>query len=320
MTNFDYTHYLKQLGFTQSEIDKPTTPDLETLKRLQLAHLTQFPFQSVTTVLDRAVDLEQASVYNKLIERRLGGYCYELNGLFLALLRHLGYEARIITGTVIIDNQLEPRNARTHMAIIVTIEAQNYLVDVGFGGLAPSAPLLFTYNQSGEKPKGQSTNQQQQPQIQTTPHGRYKIVKDERFNNQSTRPILPNTTVNYERYILCCEVKSEWQMLYLFDLLPQTKMDMIVGNWYISTYPKSPFKSRIMASRMENNGIRHTLLNQTYRRHQVGKPSQTKVLASVDELLSQLQEKFFMNLKDELTTEEHQCLQSFLDSHAKDKS
>ena len=317
MSDINYKYYLKQLRFTESEIDKPSTPDLDTLKRLQMAHLTQYPFQSVTTILDRINDLEEASIYDKVVERRLGGYCYELNGLFLALLSHLGYEARIITGVVILDNQLERQNARTHMAIIVTIDRQNYLVDVGFGGLVPSAPLLFAYNQPTKEPNAQGKNA---AQIQTTPHGHYKIIRDDHFDNQSENPILPNAEVNYERYILCCEVKSEWQMLYVFDLLPQIKMDMIVGNWYISTYPESPFKSRLMVSRLDEQGVRHTLLNHKYRRHQLGQASQTKIISSVDELLLLLKEVFYMNIEDNITASERQHLQSFLENNSLDNN
>ncbi len=318
MTIINYRHYLQQLGFTASEIAQPIIPDLEHLKRLQLTHLTQFPFQSLTTLVDRPVDLEDRSIYDKLIERRAGGYCYELNGLFLALLRHLGYEARIITGVVTINNQLERHNARTHMAIMVSIDGQNYLVDVGYGGLVPSAPLLFTYNQedTNQKDTNQKNNDNQNPsQIQTTPHGRYKIIKDDSFENQIENPILPHAQVNYERYLLCCEVKSEWQMLYVFDLLPQIKMDMVVGSWYISTYPNSPFKRRLMASRLDDDGVRHTLLNHKYQRHQVGKPSKSSILTSVDEVLMQLKQVFLIDIADELTASERQKLTVFLENN-----
>lgn len=311
MTDINYSHYLQQLGFTASEIDQPIIPDLEHLKRLQLTHLTQFPFQSFTTLVDRPVDLEDSSIYDKLIVRRAGGYCYELNGLFLTLLRHLGYEARIITGVVTIDNQLERHNARTHMAIMVTIDGQNYLVDVGYGGLVPSAPLLFTYNQKDNK-----NNDNQNPsRIQSTPHGRYKIIKDDSFENQIENPILPHAQVNYERYLLCCELKSEWQMLYVFDLLPQIKIDMVVGSWYISTYPQSPFKRRLMASRLDDDGVRHTLLNHKYQRHQLGKPSQSSILASVDEVLRQLKQVFLIDIADQLTASEQRKLAVFLDNN-----
>ncbi len=315
MSDINYKYYLKQLGFTESEINQSITPDLDTLKRLQLAHLTQYPFQSVTTILDRPVDLEEEAIYDKLVVRRLGGYCYELNGLFLSLLRQLGYEARIITGIVIINNQLEPRNARTHMALMVTVNEQNYLVDVGFGGLVPSAPLLFTYNQDNYKADTQKNNDQLEPQIQTTPHGLYKIIKDNSFDNQSENPILPHAQVNYERYILCCEVKSEWQMLYVFDLLPQIQMDMVVGSWYISTYPKSPFKTRLMASRLDKDGIRHTLLNNKYQCHQLGKPSQSTILKDLNEVLTQLKEVFWIDIADKLTPNEQRKLQHFLENN-----
>ena len=315
MSDINYKYYLKQLGFTELEINQSITPDLDTLKRLQLAHLTQYPFQSVTTILDRPVDLEEETIYDKLVVRRLGGYCYELNGLFLALLRHLGYEARIITGIVIINNQLEPRNARTHMALMVTVNEQNYLVDVGFGGLVPSAPLLFTYNQENYKADTQKDNDQLEPQIQTTPHGLYKIIKDDSFDNQTENPILPHSQVNYERYILCCEVKSEWQMLYVFDLLPQIKIDMIVGSWYISTYPKSPFKARLMASRLDEDGVRHSLLNHKYTRRQLGKPSQSTILKDLNEVLTQLKEVFWIDIADKLTPNEQLKLKHFLENN-----
>ena len=315
MSDINYKHYLQQLGFSELEINEPITPNLDTLKRLQFAHLTQYPFQSVTTILDRPVDLEEEAIYDKLIVQRLGGYCYELNGLFLSLLRHLGYEARIITGIVIINNQLEPRNARTHMALMVTICEQNYLVDVGFGGLVPSAPLLFTYNQKNHEADTQNDHDQREPQIQTTPHGLYRIIKDDSFNNQSENPILPHTQVNYERYILCCEVKSEWQMLYVFDLLPQIKMDMVVGSWYISTYPKSPFKTRLMASRLDKDGRKHTLLNNKYQCHQLGKTSQSTTLKDLDELLTQLKDVFWIDVADKLTSNEQSKLKHFLENN-----
>lgn len=315
MSDINYKYYLKQLGFTELEINQSITPDLDTLKRLQLAHLTQYPFQSVTTILDRPVDLEEETIYDKLVVRRLGGYCYELNGLFLALLRHLGYEARVITGIVIINNQLEPRNARTHMALMVTVNEQNYLVDVGFGGLVPSAPLLFTYNQENYKADTQKDNDQLEPQIQTTPQGLYKIIKDDSFDNQTENPILPHSQVNYERYILCCEVKSEWQMLYVFDLLPQIKIDMIVGSWYISTYPKSPFKTRLMASRLDEDGVRHSLLNHKYTRRQLGKPSQSTILKDLNEVLTQLKEVFWIDIADKLTPNEQLKLKHFLENN-----
>ncbi|MBO1531032.1 arylamine N-acetyltransferase [Psychrobacter sp. F1192] len=315
MSDINYKHYLEQLGFTESEINQSLTPDLDTLKRLQLAHLTQYAFQSVTTILDRPVDLKEETIYDKLVVRGLGGYCYELNGLFLSLLRHLDYEARIITGIVIINNQLEPRNARTHMALVVTIDKQNYLVDVGFGGLVPSAPLLFSYHQENQQSGEQKNNAQPEPQIQTTPHGRYKIIKDDSFDNQTENPILPHTRVNYERYILCCEVKAEWQMLYVFDLLPQTQIDMVVGSWYISTYPKSPFKSRLMASRLDKHGIRHTLLNNKYQRHQLGEASKSTILEDLDTLLTQLKEVFLIDITSTLTSDEQLKLQRFLENH-----
>nr|WP_298522893.1 arylamine N-acetyltransferase [uncultured Halomonas sp.] len=198
MNGINYENYLRQLGFTQSEIEQSITPDLDTLRRLQLSHLMHYPFQSLTTVLGRPVDLEEEVVYDKLVEHREGGYCYELNGLFLSLLRYLGYEAGIVTGSVIVDNNLEVRNPRTHTALMVTIDENTYLVDVGFGGFAPTAPLIFTFDQ-------------EEVHIQTTPHGRYKIIKDESVQD-CISPEFSHAKVNHGRYILCGEAESKWKM------------------------------------------------------------------------------------------------------------
>jgi N-hydroxyarylamine O-acetyltransferase len=76
--------YCARLGDTG-----PRTPTLATLRRLHYAHLLAVPFENLDIGLGRPIVLDEAALFAKIVERRRGGFCYELNGLFAALLRAL---------------------------------------------------------------------------------------------------------------------------------------------------------------------------------------------------------------------------------------
>lgn len=147
-----FGEYLHLIGF------KPTRCDLTALKILLTRHMAALPFQTLSTVLGEPVPIDSGSIFRKLVAQRRGGYCYELNLLLLDALTLLGFEARPLTGSVIPNNRLEEAGARTHMLLQVTLQGQPWLVDAGFGGLAPTAPLLL----ESEK-------------TQLTPHGQYRL-------------------------------------------------------------------------------------------------------------------------------------------------
>lgn len=277
---FDYLH---SLGFNDAQIDK-FAPNLDTLTQIQVAHLQHYSFQSLSTVLSEPVELDTDVVFDKLVTHQRGGYCYELNGLLEQVLQRIGFSVHTLTGYIVHDNNPTTPKARTHTLLNVNVEAQDYLVDVGFGGLVPTAPLKMVLDE-----------------IQVTPHGRYRLTA------------LPQAKADDRvmTYILSAEVKDDWQMLYAFDLTPQNQADLTVGNWFVSTHPESPFRKRLMASRIEDNGVRHSLLNHRYRRHQLGKPSESQDIHSVGELLELLKDKFLVNT-DSLTPKQHKTLEAFL--------
>ena len=201
-----------------------------------------------------------------LFTEQQGGYCYELNGLLANVLQHIGFSVNTLTGYIIHDNNPAAPKARTHTLLEVKIDGQAYLVDVGFGGLVPTAPLKMRFND-----------------IQDTPHGRYQLsVFDSPY---SLKP----------RWILSAEVKGNWQMLYAFDRTAQNQADLQVGNWFVSTHPESPFRKRLMTTRVDKQGVRHTLLNGRYRRHTLGQPSVSQTINSVDELRTLLHDVFHIN-------------------------
>jgi len=134
--------YLDRLGLDPATDDPP---DLPTLRRLQHAHVTTVPFETLAITGDpygtrtgEGVDLSLPHLYEKIVERRRGGYCFELNGLFYRLLDEVGYEADRVAARVVSDGAL--RTPANHHAIVVELD-QRYLVDVGTGPPMIRRPL-----------------------------------------------------------------------------------------------------------------------------------------------------------------------------------
>lgn len=120
----DQIAYLDRIG-----LSAPLQPDLVTLERLQRAHLTAVPFENLDVYERREVRTDVEWSVTKVVERRRGGWCFELNGAFAALLSHLGFEVSRLAATVLYG---ETSPMPTHLAIEVQLD-RPYLVDVGFG-------------------------------------------------------------------------------------------------------------------------------------------------------------------------------------------
>ena len=120
-------------------------PTLDTLRRLIACHLRTIPFENLSLHYSThySIILEKDFLFDKIVNQRKGGYCMEHNTIFATVLRTLGYVLYTIAARVYL-----PTNSRSsypgglaHMAIIVTLDGIEYLVDVGFGGYGLTAPL-----------------------------------------------------------------------------------------------------------------------------------------------------------------------------------
>lgn len=129
----DQKQYLNRLNISHDR------PSLENLAALQKQHLQTIPFENLDVIRKVPIYLNLNTIYQKVVKDRRGGYCYELNGLFHSLLTKLGYDAHLISATVLRPNN-EWAKADTHAAILVYLD-QPYLVDVGFGATTPRAPV-----------------------------------------------------------------------------------------------------------------------------------------------------------------------------------
>lgn len=119
--------YLKRINF-------PTSPnvDLKTLVALQNFHLKSIPFENLDIHFNNPVILHIDNIYDKIVNKNRGGFCYELNGLFFYLLQQIGFEVKMISAEVFEKNGVYSADF-DHMGIIANIGDQSYLVDVGFG-------------------------------------------------------------------------------------------------------------------------------------------------------------------------------------------
>lgn len=127
--------YLKRIGYTE-DIQK----DKETLNGLIRAHLEQVPFENLDVCeLGEVPSLDEGKLFEKIVEKNRGGYCFELNTLFLALLRALGFTVYPVAVRVLWNREFFP--PVSHMALVVPFADRKYLCDVGYGGPGPKGLL-----------------------------------------------------------------------------------------------------------------------------------------------------------------------------------
>ena len=128
--------YLARIGLKDAG-----TPSAEHLRRLITAHVKTVPFENLTVCRERTVpDLTVAALYRKIVLERRGGWCFELNGLFYALLQALGYDVRPIAARVMLRHP-EEAGPVDHWATVVRVEGREYLADVGFGATLSFYPI-----------------------------------------------------------------------------------------------------------------------------------------------------------------------------------
>ena len=137
----DLNAYLERIGYSG-----PLEPTETTLRELHRSHLLAVPFENLDIHIGRAIELDERRFFEKVVLQRRGGFCYELNGLFAALLRRLGFRVTLLSAGVARETGgFGPEF--DHMTLLVHLE-QPWLADVGFGECFRD-PLPLAESQSG---------------------------------------------------------------------------------------------------------------------------------------------------------------------------
>ncbi|MBH3156863.1 arylamine N-acetyltransferase [Serratia ureilytica] len=239
------------------------TVSIDTLKKLCIQHSTNIPFENIDVLLKRDIRLDVLSLEEKLVNAHRGGYCYEQNGLLELILSDIGFTVRSLLGRVLLSEPKAPP-PRTHRLLLVELKNQNWIVDIGFGGNTPTAPILL------------------QPGIlQETPHNIYRFIYD---NNNWTLQI---------------NLHDNWQSMYQFDLSHQYESDHFMANFLMAHWEKSHFLDGLLMSRHLADGGKITLSNFAFTHRSKDQIIQKAELPNVSKLYEVIETRFGLGVNDE---------------------
>ncbi len=254
--SFDLSAYFARIGY-----DGPRAATLETLRAIQFLHPQAIPFENLDPLLGRPVRLDVASLQQKLVRSKRGGYCFEHNTVLLHALRALRFRVVGLAARVLWNRPGDTPPPRSHMVLRVELDEGTYLADVGFG-MSPTAPLRL-------EPDAE----------QQTPHEPFRLLK------------------KGDQLTLQAKLSGEWKAFYRFDLQEQAEIDYEVANHYVSTYPTSHFLTSLIAARAladRRYGLRNNRLS-IHPRHGA---SEQRVLTSAAEIRTALRDLFGIAVPD----------------------
>jgi len=203
--NFDLQAYFSRIGFR----GEPAA-DFATLKGMMRSQLFTVPFENLDVQEGKVVSLVPEEIYEKIVERQRGGYCYEVNGLFAMALEALGIPYRFVAARPM---TYPVRRPKTHMAVVATAEGGQWLCDLGFGSYGIREPLDMS-GLDREIRQGPAT---------------FMLSRREEGE-----------------YLLQSLGEGDWKNLYEFNLSPQEWVDFEPANYLNSTHPDSIFKKLLL--------------------------------------------------------------------------
>lgn len=251
----DLDAYFQRIQYTGSR-----TPTLETLHALAAAHVQAIPFENIDVLLGAPIDLEPVALEHKLVHARRGGYCFEQNGLMLAVLQTMGYRAQPISARVRYQRPREFTPPRTHLFVRVEL-TESWLVDVGIGAMSVTSALRLA--DEGE---------------QATPHEPRRLLRE-------------NGRIYHQ-----AKLGAEWVDVNEFTLEEMPMIDRVVGNWFTSMHPQSHFRNRLLVARAAPDGGRIALLDRELSIRDRRGHANRRTIATQDELLDVLREHFAIDL------------------------
>ena len=207
----DVAAYLTRIAYRGG-----TAPTAETLRSIHRRHMLHVPFENLDIHERRGIVLDEDAFFEKVVGRRRGGFCYELNGLLAAVLRRMGFDLDLVSAQVAGDGGYGPDF--DHLALLVRVGGEYWLADVGFGDSFVE-PLRL-----------------EEGALQEQTHGAYRLGRD-----------------GASRCVLRWR-NGQGHPLYRFDLVPR-RLDEFAGMCrYHQTSPASPFTRKRVCSMATSSG------------------------------------------------------------------
>lgn len=213
MQELNLNEYLSRIKY-----NKKLSADLDTLIELQKCHLLNIPFENLDIHNRTPITIDVEKFYTKIIENKRGGFCYELNGLFNELLKVIGFKTFLVSARVF-DTAENYSEEFDHLAIIVSIDNEKWLTDVGFGEFAFS-PL--------------------------------KIITG--IEQKDARGIFRINQFDEEYLVVQKQIPGGWKNEYLFSLKPRNISEFSEKCYYHQTSPDSHFTQKKLCSIPTQNG------------------------------------------------------------------
>lgn len=220
---FDLDAYFERITYSG-----PVEPSENVLDAVHRAQLYTIPFENFDILLGRGISLDKTILFNKLVMKSRGGYCFELNLLLSLALQQIGFDIRPLLGRVHVTGT---PTGRSHQLNLVVIDGRPWLVDAGFGRFCLRSPLPLELNRS--------------------------ILQD----GQLFR------LVSAFKFGIMLQVKKDetWQDLYSFDMEQVCPADLDYSNYYTSTHPSSLFTfAKVAVQHTEGGYI--SLFNHTFKK------------------------------------------------------
>ncbi|MEV0171791.1 arylamine N-acetyltransferase [Streptomyces sp. NPDC050803] len=258
--------YLSRLG-----VEHPAWPTVDVLRELHVRHLQTVPFENLSIHLGEEIVLEEKRLVDKLVGARRGGFCYELNGAFGALLAALGYEVALLAARVYVE---EGRLGipYDHLALRVrTVDGGEWLADVGFGAHS-HYPLAL-------EARGE----------QVDPGGTFRIVE--------AGPDAAGVRGGHRAPEAAdLDVIRDGRPQYRLETRPRVLGDFVAGAWWHSTSPNSHFTRSLVCSRVTEDGGRITLSGRTFKATAADGAREERELGTDEEVLAVYRERFGVEL------------------------
>ena len=247
--------YFERIGFAGS-----IAPTLATLELITALHPATIPFENLTPFLGQPVLLDQGSLEKKLLSERRGGYCFEHNMLLKRVLAELDFKVKALAGKGLWSDPEAVKTVPDHMLLAVEISGATYICDVGYGGVAPTAPLRLRADVE-----------------QATPHDVYRFTGGE------------------PEWRLEVKQGEDWRTMCSFTTAEVAEAEFDAFNLALSNGPDAPFANDLRVS-LSPKGQRLKLHNTRLTIAPVDGPAEQRVLTSLAELRLTLADTFGINL------------------------
>lgn len=237
-------------------------PTYAVLRDLQQQFLLHVPFENLDIHMGIPLDYSSTPVFTKIVDRNRGGVCYENNGLFYDILKAIGFDVQFIRGEMFKGLPLKNDDEHMHMALVVELEGDLYLVDVGNGkSFGDPLPIFNKAYSKGED---------------------FEYIVDD-FDGMKA--------------LYFKDVNGGLTPRYVFDLSAKTREDFRQACRYIETSPESVFRKNTLASLYQTDG-RITLAGEYFKSSNGILPCSV-LLSSKEVTGSLLKKQFGIILSDE---------------------